>query len=440
MRRFSTLTVFLIFVLCFASLAATHLPKAQDADDMSVMSITALEQKAKARINAKSRVPLAAENSELFKDIESLDANGKVPNYLRALANLPGSVKPFAHLIKTAIYAGAVAPEVKMAMGLRMAQINKSPYVAIHMQRMLVASGRGKELLNGMKSGSDQKASAEVRLALRYADSLTRSVHGVSDEDFEKVRGQFNDSQIVELTMTVCFFNYFTRFCEAVQLPVEQWAIDSSFAPKNVAKFEPPAARVGLISDAEIAAVSDTAAAAKDSTRQSSGLGLGIANSQRAMMRSPQFALAWRSYGSAVREYATVNREIKLHISFAVSMANGCRYCVLHQVLGLRRLNVDPAKLMAMKKDDSALTKRELTAVEFARKLTRDPSSISDSDYEKLNTEFTEQGALEVILQTCAFSFMNRFTDGLHLPSEDEAIRVYREVYGSDWNEYSGKK
>jgi len=28
---------------------------------------------------------------------------------------------------------------------------------------------------------------------------------------------------------------------------------------------------------------------------------------------------------------------------------------------------------------------------------------------------------------------MNRLTDGLRLPSEDEAVRVYRETYGSDW-------
>ena len=39
--------------------------------------------------------------------------------------------------------------------------------------------------------------------------------------------------------------------------------------------------------------------------------------------------------------------------------------------------------------------------------------------------EFQGQGALEILLQTCNFSFMNRFTDGLHLPSEDEAIKVH---------------
>ena len=35
----------------------------------------------------------------------------------------------------------------------------------------------------------------------------------------------------------------------------------------------------------------------------------------------------------------------------------------------------------------------------------------------------------EVLLQACNFSFMNRFTDGLRLPSEDEAIKIYRDVY-----------
>ena len=36
-----------------------------------------------------------------------------------------------------------------------------------------------------------------------------------------------------------------------------------------------------------------------------------------------------------------------------------------------------------------------------------------------------------MLLQTCNFAFMNRFTDGLQLPSEDEAIKVYHETYGA---------
>ena len=132
-----------------------------------------------------------------------------------------------------------------------------------------------------------------------------------------------------------------------------------------------------------------------------------------------------------MRELETVGRDIKLQVSFAVSMANGCRYCTLHQVLGLRRIGVEPSKLVAMRKDDSVLTQKELAAVQFARKLTETPAAITDADYGELRTHFGEQGALEIVLQTCNFAFMNRFTDGLRLPSEDEAVRVYREVYGT---------
>ena len=41
-----------------------------------------------------------------------------------------------------------------------------------------------------------------------------------------------------------------------------------------------------------------------------------------------------------------------------------------------------------------------------------------------------DREVMDALLQSCAFNYMNRFTDGLRLPSEDEAIRVYQEVYG----------
>ena len=85
--------------------------------------------------------------------------------------------------------------------------------------------------------------------------------------------------------------------------------------------------------------------------------------------------------------------------------------------------------------DDTALTPRELVAVTFARKLTAEPSKMTDADYDALKAEFGERGALELVLQTCNFAFMNRFTDGLRLPSEDEAVRVYLETYGANYGE-----
>lgn len=203
-------------------------------------------------------------------------------------------------------------------------------------------------------------------------------------------------------------------------------------------RFSVPRSRIGLISDRELDAGSVALTNAKQTPDPKKSLGVGIANSQRAMMRVPDLQTTWRDFGFRNRQNWTIDRSIQLQISFAVSMANGCRYCTLHQVQGLRRLGVEPKKLLAMKKDDSALTQKELTAVEFARKSTVQPNSITDADFEKLKKEFGKQGAVEVILQTAAFASMNRFTDGLRLPSEDEAVKTYHETYGdgtykSDW-------
>lgn len=87
-----------------------------------------------------------------------------------------------------------------------------------------------------------------------------------------------------------------------------------------------------------------------------------------------------------------------------------------------------------MKKDDDSLTPRERVAVAFARKLTSQPAGITDQDYGALKAEFGERGSVEVLLWTCTFAFMNRFTDGLRLPSEDAAIQYYRETYGGDFS------
>ncbi len=343
-RLLATIALFLIAPLAAPAADASNISHDGDA----VTSLAELNRQAREQVNAVSRIALTTETAESFHGIESIEsiAGGRVPNYLRAFSTLPNAVQPLAHLFKTVLFSGAVEPETKMAMGLRIAQIYHSPYPAVHLQRFLRGTERGRTLLRSLESGAADSLKPSQQLALRYAENLTRHVHGVSDEDFREVRGSFNDAQIVELTLTVCFFNHFTRFAEAMNLAVEPWAVDSDFmAPAG--SFAPPMARVGLISNEQMEWAAATIASRQEASAQRSGLGLGIANSQRAMFLSPEIAQAWRSFGFG-RGDGIVSREIKLHVSFAVSMANGCRYCTLHQVQGLRRLNVSPTKLMQM--------------------------------------------------------------------------------------------
>lgn len=428
----------LLAATCLSLGALGILPAAADGPE-APRSLASLVASARNRKSTTARVPLLPETAEVFRDVETLEpaGSGRVPSYLRALSTLPNSVKPMGHLVKTFLTRGSVQPEIKLAMGLKIAQLDGSPYVAVHLNRLLNASEDGRRLAQAVASQGKGSLSPEESAALAFANALGRGPRELDDAEFRKLRTWYNDAQVVELTMTVSFFAFFDRYCEGLNLPVEPWALETAASP--LPEWHAGTARVSLTTDQEVKLFRDTAERAtasarpepgKDSAAARNSLGIGIANSQRAMVRAPEHMDAWFGFWSAARESQLVNRNDKLQVSFAVSMVNGCRYCTVHQVVGLRRLGVDPAKLVAMRKDDAVLTPRERAAVLFARKLTRSPASVTDADYRTLVSEFTEPGAVEVLLQTSTFNFMNRLTDGLRLPSEDEAIRSYQEVYG----------
>lgn len=385
-------------------------------------------------------VPLALDNAVLSVGNESLDSttSGRVPNYLKAIAGtMPEAAPSFAHLFKTVLYGGTISPEIKAAMGLKIAQETGSPYLVAHLTRILKTTEKGRTLI-ALSTKAEPKDDAE-RLALRYATSLTKAVHGMGDTEFALVRAYYNDAQIVELSSVTCFFNYFARFCQGAGLPLEAWVKEAPDALPKEETREDKAARITLASDAEMETGAKLLTPSPDLKK---GLGIGIANSQRAMMRVPDIGEAWWGYMRTSRAGAKLSRTMQLHISFAVSMANGCRYCTVHQVVGLKRQGVEISKLLAMAKDDSALSPKELIVVTFARKLTKNPGEVTSADYETLRKGLgDDREAYDALLQTCTFSFMNRFTDGLRLPSEDEAVKVYQEVYGDgSYRAYSSEK
>lgn len=413
----------LCLVLGAARLATAQLPA-------GLPTLPELENEARARMAATSRVPLT-QALDIPTD-PALRLYGRdVPNVIRAMGTVPEGARPMADMLRAVIFEGTVASSTRAAMGLRIAQIVRSPYVAAHMVRLVSASPEDRAWRAYFTKGDAGTLAPRQREAIAYAESLTRDIHGVTDEQFARVRAQFTDSEVVELTITTAFFNHLVRFAETVRLPVEDWALDTPASPPPFVTDPRGGPRVGLISDAEIAATTAAAAAARDAAVQKAGLGLGMANSMRAMFRAPGLAIPWRTMMTALREQEQVGRDVKLQVSLAVSTMNGCRYCVRHQVLGLRRIGVDPARLVALQKDDAALTARERTAVLFARQVTSAPAKVGDAEWAGLVTEFGDRGAVEVLLQTCTFAFMNRFTDGLMLPSEDEAIKVYQETYGT---------
>jgi AhpD family alkylhydroperoxidase len=399
--------------------------------------VATLEKQARTQVGAKARVDLSAPITGLVDPADSLEPAGSqnVPNYVKAFASRPGAPAAFAHVVRTFVYGGLVQPEIKMGMALRVAQLNSNPYLAAHAKRLLRSTDDGKTILAAIAADKIASLPVEQRLALTYADELSPEFGGVDDRTFREVRGYYNDSQIVELTLSVCFFNYFTRLAEGLNLPVEEWVLQTPAHP-DVPVFHPYAGRVPFLTDAHLALLNwDQDPPMKEmAERTKAGMDMYLPNSERTMLWSPNLPEAWWAFNSiASKTPSPLPRTIRGYVTFAVATSNGCRYCTLHTLLGLRHAGVDPAKLLAMKKDDSQLSLEELTAVQFARKITRRPGTTTDADWSKLVMAFGEREAEDILLGACGMNYLNRFNDAMHSPSEDNAIQTYREVYGGDW-------
>lgn len=61
--------------------------------------------------------------------------------------------------------------------------------------------------------------SAEEKAALEYADAMTLSDQDVSNELFERIRANYSEAEIIELTEVIAWENASSKFNRALRIP-----------------------------------------------------------------------------------------------------------------------------------------------------------------------------------------------------------------------------
>lgn len=116
-------------------------------------------------------------------------------------------------------------------------------------------------------------------------------------------------------------------------------------------------------------------------------------------------------------------------VGVAVSLANGCAYCVDHHTAGLGRVlgdadrAADIRRALEAERPEVALEGKALAAVRYALKLTRTPAEMRKSDLEALRAAGLDDGECLEINQVAAyFAYANRTALGLGVAPEEEAL------------------
>jgi len=83
----------------------------------------------------------------------------------------------------------------------------------------------------------------------------------------------------------------------------------------------------------------------------------------------------------------------------------------------VKHLKTDPA--------NAPLDPADKAMIDFALKLTREPSSVKQQEIELLKQhEFSEEQVVDIVLITCTFNFMDRLADGLGVELDPHMQRL----------------
>lgn len=154
----------------------------------------------------------------------SLDDTGRVINLFKTLAHGPKICRDWNRMGATLLYKGVLSRKLQELAIIRVGHICRAPYELAAHNRIGLEVGLTQEQVNDIADWTDSDHFDEAeRATLQYTDEVSRDVR-VSDETFAEIERHFSQREIVELTVSIGFYNMVCRVLEPLQIDMEKTA------------------------------------------------------------------------------------------------------------------------------------------------------------------------------------------------------------------------
>src|SRR5439155_1946210 len=140
-------------------------------------------------------------------------------NIFRALANAPQVFRGFGDLGGRLLLRSNLAPRTREAVILRMGALLGSDYEWGQHVVMGRAAGLGDEEIRAIRDGSLAGLTEEETAAVRYGEAVES--RAVDDARWKETARQFDDSQMVELTVLAAFYGLVSRTLIALDVQLD---------------------------------------------------------------------------------------------------------------------------------------------------------------------------------------------------------------------------
>lgn len=113
-----------------------------------------------------------------------------------------------------------LAPALRSLVTVRVSQINHCAFCVDINSATLAKRGVAMDKIEALGAWRDSSLfSPEERLALEYAEAMTITAPGVTDDLRQRLKRHWNDDTIVELTGLIAFQNLSSKFNAALDVP-----------------------------------------------------------------------------------------------------------------------------------------------------------------------------------------------------------------------------
>jgi len=164
----------------------------------------------KPLVNLVTNDKAKGEAKELFKQIEA--STGKVPKWMRVMANCPDILVGFFTMFKATMDDTPVDKALKWKIAYQVSEINKCEFCVSVSKAQLKQFGLNDSDIENIGKPSDEKE----KVAFEYTKAASSHAYNIDPKLFAKVKEHFTDEQIVELTSVVGLFNFINRFNDSL--------------------------------------------------------------------------------------------------------------------------------------------------------------------------------------------------------------------------------
>jgi uncharacterized peroxidase-related enzyme len=147
---------------------------------------------------------------DLFEQIKK--TTGKVPKWMRVMANREEIMLGFFNLFQATMGKGKVERLLKWKVAYQISELNKCEFCVSVAKIQLKNFGLSDEEISKICTLENEK---EIT-AMKYTVASTCHAYNIDEIVFGKMKDNFSDEQIVEITSVIGLFNFINRFNDSL--------------------------------------------------------------------------------------------------------------------------------------------------------------------------------------------------------------------------------